>query len=116
MTGIGDRQRRLLISTQRDEGNQVRFLVQDVGIGFGAGDAERLFEAFYSTKNDGMGIGLSVSQSIIDAHKGRLWATPNNGPGATVCFSVPGYAGNEAYPSNVAHVDVNPAQNSARTS
>jgi signal transduction histidine kinase len=50
---------------------------------------DRLFEAFYTTKNDGMGIGLSVSRSIIERHHGRLWAEPNDGPGATFSFSIP---------------------------
>ena len=53
------------------------------------GGADKLFDAFYTTKNDGMGIGLSVSRSIIDAHHGRLWATANDGPGATFSFSIP---------------------------
>ena len=52
-------------------------------------DAERLFEAFYTTKRDGMGIGLSVSRSIIERHHGRLWAAPNEGPGATFAFTIP---------------------------
>jgi C4-dicarboxylate-specific signal transduction histidine kinase len=115
MSGIIDRQRRLVIRTERYDNDQVRFSVQDVGVGFGAGDAERLFEAFYSTKNDGMGIGLSVSQSIIDSHRGRLWATPNDGPGVTVSFSIPEYAGNEASAGNVAYVQANNTENSART-
>jgi signal transduction histidine kinase len=63
--------------------------VTDVGVGFEPQAADRLFEAFYSTKNEGMGIGLSVSRSIIERHYGRLWATPNKGPGVTFSFSIP---------------------------
>ena len=63
--------------------------VQDTGVGFEPQGAERLFDAFYTTKSGGMGIGLSVSRSIIESHKGRLWATPNDGPGATFSFSIP---------------------------
>jgi len=63
--------------------------VQDSGIGFEPHVSERLFEAFYSTKSDGMGVGLSVSRSIIESHQGRLWAVRNDGPGATFCFSIP---------------------------
>jgi signal transduction histidine kinase len=63
--------------------------IQDAGVGFESQDAERLFEAFYTTKNEGMGIGLSVSRSIIESHHGRLWAAPNDGPGATFAFSIP---------------------------
>lgn len=51
--------------------------------------ADRLFEDFYTTKNDGMGIGLSVSRSIIESHHGRLWAAKNDGPGSTFSFSIP---------------------------
>jgi signal transduction histidine kinase len=63
--------------------------VQDAGVGFDPQTAAKLFQAFYTTKNDGMGIGLSVSRSIIESHHGRLWVTPNDGPGATFSFSIP---------------------------
>jgi signal transduction histidine kinase len=89
MGGVDDRPRQLLIRTERDGGERVRLSVQDVGVGFDPKAADRLFEAFYTTKDDGMGIGLSVSRSIIESHQGRLWATPNDGPGATFSFSIP---------------------------
>lgn len=89
MVGVDDRPRELLIKTERDEGDRVRFSVTDAGVGFRPEAADKLFEAFYTTKNDGMGIGLSVSRSIIEAHHGRLWATANDGPGATFSFSIP---------------------------
>ena len=89
MAGVDDRPRDLLITTQSDAGDQVRLSVTDAGVGFRPESANKLFDAFYTTKQDGMGIGLSVSHSIIDAHHGRLWATPNDGPGATFSFSIP---------------------------
>jgi PAS domain S-box-containing protein len=89
MSGVDDRQRQLLIRTEPDEGGQVRLSVQDAGVGFDPQVMDRLFDSFYTTKNDGMGIGLSVSRSIIASHHGRLWATPNEGPGATFSFSIP---------------------------
>ena len=89
MSGVDDRPRQLVIRTERDEGDHVRLSVQDAGVGFEPGDANRLFEAFYTTKSGGMGIGLSVSRSIIESHNGRLWATPNDGPGSTFSFSIP---------------------------
>ena len=88
MSAIDDRPRELLVSTERD-GNQVRLNVKDSGVGFTPQAADKIFQAFYTTKADGMGIGLSVSRSIIEAHQGRLWATPNNGPGSTFSFSIP---------------------------
>jgi signal transduction histidine kinase len=89
MSGIDDRPRQLVIRSEREEEKRVRLSVRDVGVGFDAKDANRLFEAFYTTKSGGMGIGLSVSRSIIESHHGRLWAAPNNGPGATFSFSIP---------------------------
>ena len=89
MSNVDDRPRELLIRTEREEGDRVQLSVKDAGVGFEPQAADRLFEAFYTTKNDGMGIGLSISRSIIEAHEGRLWATANDGPGATFSFSIP---------------------------
>ena len=89
MSGIDDRPRQLTVRTERDEGEHVRLSVQDAGVGFGPQGPDKLFEPFYTTKKDGMGIGLSVSRSIIESHHGRLWATTNTGPGATFSFSIP---------------------------
>ena len=89
MSNVDDRPRRLLVRTEQDDGDHVRVMVQDAGVGFPPQDAERLFDAFYTTKDNGMGIGLSVSRSIVERHHGRLWAVPNDGPGATVSFSIP---------------------------
>jgi signal transduction histidine kinase len=89
MSGVDDRPRQLVIRTERDEDDRVRLIVQDTGVGFDPQAAGRLFEAFYTTKNGGMGIGLSVSRSIIESHHGRLWAAPNDGPGVTFSFSIP---------------------------
>jgi signal transduction histidine kinase len=80
----------LVIKTEPDDGDQVRLSVQDAGVGFDPQAVKNLFEAFHTTKDDGMGIGLSVSRSIIESHHGRLWATRNDGPGATFSFSIPG--------------------------
>jgi signal transduction histidine kinase len=89
MSGIEDRQRELVIRTECDQDDSVRLSVQDAGVGFEPQGVERFFEAFYTTKSGGMGIGLSVSRSIIESHHGRLWAVPNDGPGATFSFSIP---------------------------
>jgi C4-dicarboxylate-specific signal transduction histidine kinase len=89
MSGLDDRPRKLVIRTEREEGDRVRLTVRDAGVGFELQAVGRLFEAFYTTKSGGMGIGLSVSRSIIESHHGRLWAAPNDGPGATFSFSIP---------------------------
>ncbi|HUB15058.1 MAG TPA: PAS domain S-box protein [Acetobacteraceae bacterium] len=89
MSTVEDRPRRLVISTAAEDDDHVRLMVQDTGVGFDPQSAKRLFEAFYTTKSGGMGIGLSVSRSIIESHHGRLWAVPNDGPGATFAFSIP---------------------------
>jgi PAS domain S-box-containing protein len=89
MSSIEDRPRELVIRTERVEGDRVRLAVQDAGVGFEPHGMDRLFAPFYSTKNGGMGIGLSVSRSIIESHHGQLSATPNDGPGVTFSFSIP---------------------------
>jgi signal transduction histidine kinase/GAF domain-containing protein len=89
MSGVYDRPRLLVIRTKRGDGDDVELSVEDAGVGFDERAADRLFEPFYTTKNDGMGMGLSVSRSIIESHHGRLWAVPTAGRGATFSFSIP---------------------------
>jgi PAS domain S-box-containing protein len=89
MNTIHDRPRELLIRTERGEGDRALLSVKDAGTGFDPQSMDKLFQAFYTTKSEGMGIGLSVSRSIIEQHDGRLWATLNDGPGATFSFSIP---------------------------
>src|SRR6266550_4476596 len=102
MSSVDDRPRELLFRTEAEEGDRVRLSVQDAGIGFEPQSLDRLFQTFYTTKDDGMGIGLSISRSIIENHRGRLWATPNDGPGATFSFSIPaGVDGPEAPRSRI---------------
>ncbi|MFJ4345421.1 sensor histidine kinase [Pseudomonas sp. NPDC089401] len=88
--------RQLRISTLLEERQWVRLAVRDSGIGFDAQAAARLFEAFYTTKASGMGMGLSISRSIIERHHGELRATLNEGPGATFHFCIPLPAGGDA--------------------
>jgi len=89
MVDVQDRPRQLLIRTQQEADDRVCLSVRDAGCGVNPQDFEKLFAPFYTTKSGGMGIGLSVSRSIIEKHQGRLWAEPNNGPGATFSFSIP---------------------------
>jgi PAS domain S-box-containing protein len=93
MSTVDGRPRQLLLKTESHDGDQVRLTVRDSGVGFDPVIADQLFESFYTTKDDGMGIGLSVSRSIIEAHQGRLWAARNDGPGATFAFTLPGIEG-----------------------
>ena len=90
MVGVTDRARQLLIKTEREDGDRVRVTVRDAGVGLPPQPMDSLFDAFYTTKSGGMGIGLFVSRSIIESHHGRLWAEPNVGaPGASFSFSIP---------------------------
>jgi signal transduction histidine kinase len=88
MDGVEDRPRLITITTERDDG-EVRLAVRDAGTGLGSADAEHLFQPFYTTKSAGMGMGLSVSRSIVERHRGRLGASPHVGPGATFAFTIP---------------------------
>jgi PAS domain S-box-containing protein len=88
MSTVEDRERDLVIKTQRGEGDEVRVVVQDSGIGFDPLRAERIFDAFHTTKPGGLGMGLSISRSIVESHGGRLWAVSNDGPGATFQFTL----------------------------
>jgi PAS domain S-box-containing protein len=88
MSGVDDRPRQLVIRTERED-DRARLTVQDVGVGIEPTGVDKVFEPFYTTKSDGMGIGLSLSRSIIERHQGRLWATLNDGPGAAFSFSIP---------------------------
>jgi signal transduction histidine kinase len=89
MGGVVDRSRELLVSSGRHESNCVLVAVQDSGVGLDSEALDHLFDAFFTTKPDGMGMGLAISRSIIEAHSGRLWATANDHFGATFQFILP---------------------------
>jgi signal transduction histidine kinase len=89
MTDVDDRPRQLLVRTERESGDRVRVTVRDAGVGVDPQTQDKLFDAFYTTKSGGMGIGLSISRSIVERHHGRLWVEPNDGPGAAFAFSIP---------------------------
>jgi C4-dicarboxylate-specific signal transduction histidine kinase len=88
MSTVSDRARELTIRSYLGEAGEVVVSVQDSGVGIEPEDASRLFDAFFTTKPGGMGIGLSICRSIIEGHGGRIWAANNCGPGATFLFSL----------------------------
>jgi C4-dicarboxylate-specific signal transduction histidine kinase len=88
MRDVGEQERQLIVSS-RNEPDGVSVEVRDSGPGFGAANIDRVFEAFYSTKPNGVGLGLSICRSIIEAHDGRLWASPNVPRGAIFGFIAP---------------------------
>ena len=90
MSGVREGDRELLIST-RNEPDGVSVEVRDSGPGFAPVDPDRVFEAFYTTKPSGLGLGLSICRSIIEAHNGRLWASPNVPRGAIFRFIAPAH-------------------------
>jgi two-component system sensor kinase FixL len=95
MKGVANQPRELLIMSDRYESDKVFVAVQDTGVGLDQESLDRIFNAFYTTKPEGMGMGLSISRSIIEAHGGRLWARPNEGLGATFQFILPTDDGNQ---------------------
>jgi signal transduction histidine kinase len=96
MQEITDRPRELAIRSGRDEPHHVHVSVTDCGVGISAENANRLFNPFFTTKSSGMGMGLSICRSIVEAHSGRLSASPNEGAGATFQFVLPSEQQEEA--------------------
>ena len=88
MAAVEDDRRTIAITTRQDEDHRVRVSVKDAGIGLDRDNANRIFDAFYTTKREGMGMGLSISRTIVENHGGRLWAEPNDGAGTTFQFTV----------------------------
>jgi C4-dicarboxylate-specific signal transduction histidine kinase len=89
MRVVSNPTRVLRIRTEEQTSGSIVVLVQDSGVGLDPKHSSRMFEAFYTTKTDGIGMGLTISRSIIEAHGGRLWAVANDGPGSTFCFTLP---------------------------
>jgi NO-binding membrane sensor protein with MHYT domain len=89
MSGVSEGSRELLIGTGKDASGRVLLAVQDSGPRVNPEDLERLFDSFYTTKPSGMGMGLSICRSIVEAHGGHIWATPNAGSGVTVQLALP---------------------------
>jgi C4-dicarboxylate-specific signal transduction histidine kinase len=89
MSSVSEGSRELLIGTGQDASGGVLVTVQDSGPGLNLESVDRLFDAFYTTKPGGMGMGLSICRSIVEAHGGRIWASSTAGPGATVQFTLP---------------------------
>jgi signal transduction histidine kinase len=91
MRSVTDRSRELLIRSREHGTDQILVAVEDSGTGIEPQNVDRLFNAFFTTKPDGMGIGLSVCRSIIGQHGGRIWATGNSGAGSTFQFTLPAF-------------------------
>src|SRR6202022_996248 len=89
MRAVSDRVRVLRIRTEEQPSGSIVVLVQDSGVGVDPKHSSQMFEAFYTTKAQGIGMGLTISRSIIEAHGGRLWAVAKDGPGSTFCFTLP---------------------------
>ena len=86
---VGERARELLITTRNVDADRVQVSIEDSGIGIDPQKLDKIFDSFYTTKPGGMGMGLSISRSILQAHGGRLWATAKDGPGTIFDFTLP---------------------------
>jgi signal transduction histidine kinase len=109
MAGVEDRSRTIQVQTDLHDDGCVRLDVRDSGIGVNPKAIEKLFEAFYTTKATGMGIGLSICRSIVESHDGRLWAAANEGPGATFSFCIPAVSSDSIPPLNATRSNIDPA-------
>jgi signal transduction histidine kinase len=89
MAPVAERPRQLRIHSRPHANGRILVSVQDSGVGIDPEQIDRMFNAFFTTKPDGMGMGLSICRSIIEAHGGELWVLPNERPGATFEFTVP---------------------------
>jgi len=89
MSGVKTHPRELLITSRKSKSGEVVVAVRDSGAGLDPKNVERIFDPFFTTKPEGMGLGLSISRTIIEAHGGTLWATPNEDRGATIQFTLP---------------------------
>ena len=97
MSSVGERARELVITTRNVDADQVQVSVEDSGIGIDPQKLDKIFDSFYTTKPGGMGMGLSISRSILQAHGGRLWATAKDGPGTIFHFTLPKYHEGESH-------------------
>ena len=92
MKEVTDRARELTVSSMLSEPSSVLVAVKDVGTGLDPAVAERMFQPFFTTKRDGLGMGLAICRSIIETHGGRLWAAPRGPHGADIRFTIPLWA------------------------
>jgi signal transduction histidine kinase len=91
MSNVNERARELVITTRNIDAEQIQVTVEDSGVGIDPNTIQKIFDPFYTTKSTGMGMGLSISRSILQHHGGRIWATANDGPGTSFNFTLPKY-------------------------
>jgi len=113
MSELADRPHKLVVGSGASDSHDVLVEVRDSGPGLNAANLDRLFDSFYTTKPNGMGMGLAISRSIVEAHGGRLWATPNEPHGAVFCFTLP-TDGREMPTSSSSAIEQRPADASGQ--